>query len=306
MQDAAKAFECGVCLRLLHQPATLPCGHSFCTPCTISCLEMSRSCPECRAAVPMNLPVPGCSISLQAALVRMFPAETAARAAEVVPPRLAESEGGVDDLGLFVLDAMLPGQSMHLHVFEPRYLTLVRRALAHPSRQFGMVAPSANRSSTSHGLESRHSSPCASHGSLVVIDMVSELSTLAPIPGPNVDPAPNPTSTPTPEQVSELDGERLLLEVRATRRFKVVRPFRHEAGYVCARAEWLADTPPSEEEAMATHLTNLVLGRELRLAIDSWVEEVQRRGKERQVGYLVITPRGAAARQGGAGRPAAP
>jgi Lon protease-like protein len=261
-QDAAKAFECGVCLRLLHQPATLPCGHSFCTACTISCLELSRSCPECRAEVPMNLPVPGCSISLQAALVRMFPAETAARAAEVVTPRLAESEGGVDELPLFVLDAMLPGQSMHLHVFEPRYLTLVRRALAQPSRQFGMVAPSANRSSTSHGLESRHSSPCASHGSLVVIDMVSEL-----------------------------DGERLLLEVRATRRFKVLRPFRHEAGYVCARAEWVADNPPSgEDEAMSTRLTNLVLGRELRLAIDSWVEEVQRRGKERQVGQLQPNP----------------
>ena len=210
----------------------------------------------------MNLPVPGCSISLQAALLLLFPVETAARAAEVVTtPRLAESEGGVDELPLFVLDAMLPGQSMHLHVFEPRYLTLVRRALAQPSRHFGMVAPSANRSSTAHGLESRHSSPCASHGSLVVIDMVSEL-----------------------------DGERLLLEVRATRRFKVLRPYRHEAGYVCARAEWVADTPPTEEEARATHLTNLVLGRELRLAVDTWVEEVQRRGKERQARYLVITP----------------
>lgn len=174
-QDAAKAFECGVCLRLLHQPATLPCGHSFCTACAISCLERSRSCPECRAEVPMNLPVPGCSISLQAALVQMFPEETAARAAEVETPRAAESERGVDELPLFVLDAMLPGQSMHLHVFEPRYLRLVRRALAQPSRQFGMVAPSAHRSSPSHGLESRYASPCASHGSVVVIDMVSEL-----------------------------------------------------------------------------------------------------------------------------------
>ena len=88
----------------------------------------------------MNLPVPGCSISLQAALVQMFPEETAARAAEVETPRAAESERGVDELPLFVLDAMLPGQSMHLHVFEPRYLRLVRRALAQPSRQFGMVA----------------------------------------------------------------------------------------------------------------------------------------------------------------------
>ena len=224
----------------------------------------------------MNLPVPGCSISLQAALLLLFPAETAARAAEVVTPRLAES---VDELPLFVLDAMLPGQSMHLHVFEPRYLALVRRALAQPSRHFGMVAPSANRSSTAHGLESRHSSPCASHGSLVVIDMVSELD-------PNPNPTPDPNPNPTPAQVSELDGERLLLEVRATRRFKVLRPYRHEAGYVCARAEWVADTPPTEEEARATHLTNLVLGRELRLAIDTWVEEVQRRGKERQAGQL--------------------
>jgi Lon protease-like protein len=123
----------------------------------------------------MNLPVPGCSISLQAALVQMFPEETAARAAEVETPRAAESERGVDELPLFVLDAMLPGQSMHLHVFEPRYLRLVRRALAQPSRQFGMVAPSAHRSSPSHGLESRYASPCASHGSVVVIDMVSEL-----------------------------------------------------------------------------------------------------------------------------------
>ena len=116
----------------------------------------------------MNLPVPGCSISLQAALVRMFPEETAARAAEVETPRAAESERGVDELPLFVLDAMLPGQCMHLHVFEPRYLRLVRRALAQPSRQFGMVAPSGDP------LESR-SAPCASHGSVVIIEMVSQL-----------------------------------------------------------------------------------------------------------------------------------
>ena len=142
----------------------------------------------------MNLPVPGCSISLQAALERMYPAATAARAAEAVTPRQVESGEGVDDLPLFVLDAILPGQSMHLHVFEPRYLALVRRALAQPSRQFGMVAASARAASPSHGLASRHASPCASHGSLVVIEMVSEL-----------------------------DGDRLLLEVRATRRFKVPR-----------------------------------------------------------------------------------
>ena len=83
--------------------------------------------------------------------------------------------------------------------------------------------------------------------------------------------------------------------MRATRRVKLVRPFRHEAGYLCARAEWIADAPPCAEgdpHAQLAQLTeHLVLGRELRLAIAGWVEEVQRRGKERQAGRAPPGPR---------------
>jgi hypothetical protein len=78
--------------------------------------------------------------------------------------------------------------------------------------------------------------------------------------------------------------------VRATRRVKLLHPFRHEAGYLCARAEWIADAPPPAEEALHAQLAQLVLGRELRLAIAGWVEEVQRRGKERQVGRAPPNP----------------
>ena len=253
---ATKAFECGVCLRLLHQPTTLPCGHSFCRSCVTSCLERSRTCPECRGLVPINLPVPSCSTSLQTAVERLFPAESAARAAEELQSRQPESGGGssgVDQLPLFVLDAMVPGQCMHLHVFEPRYLLLVRRALAHPSRQFGMVAPP---SGPRHVLQPRSAwGPCASHGVIVVVEMVSEL-----------------------------DGDRLLLEVRATRRFRVLRPYVHDDGYCCAeRVEWVADTPVRSEEE---RLASLVLGRELRALVEQWVTEVERRGKERQLGQL--------------------
>ena len=82
---------------------------------------------------------------------------------------MAPHPAATHSLPLFPLKAVLmPGGVMALRVFEPRYLRLVRRALAQPSRQFGMVAPSADP------LESR-SAPCASHGSVVVIDMVSEL-----------------------------------------------------------------------------------------------------------------------------------
>ena len=63
--------------------------------------------------------------------------------------------------------------------------------------------------------------------------------------------------------------------MRATRRVQLLRPFRHEAGYLCARAEWIADAPPCAEgdpHAQLAQLTeHLVLGRELRLALAGWV-----------------------------------
>ena len=57
-------LECPVCLRLLYLPSSLPCGHTFCTPClgrTIQHQQQSASsemssmsgatfrCPVCRA-----------------------------------------------------------------------------------------------------------------------------------------------------------------------------------------------------------------------------------------------------------------
>ena len=85
------------------------------------------------------------------------------------------------------------------------------------------------------------------------------------------------------EMVSELEGERLLLEVRATRRLEVLRPHVHTDGYVVAgHAAFVSDAPPSGEEAVAS----VVLGRELRGTLEHWVEEVERRGKERQAGQL--------------------
>ena len=49
---ASSAFECSVCLRLLHEPATLPCGHSFCRRCLVTCLDHQPRCPSCRTDVP--------------------------------------------------------------------------------------------------------------------------------------------------------------------------------------------------------------------------------------------------------------
>ena len=255
-----KPWECAICLRLLHQPATLPCGHSTCRSCLISCLEHARVCPECRAPIPLSLAVPACSTALHAALMRLFPAETAARAAEeaaaVAAAPAASDGGGIDELPLFVLDAMVPGQRLHLHVYEDRYLRLMRRALARPERHFGMVAPrgSGHAGLVVHGRGPLLEQRIAHVGSLVVIENVSDLG----------------------------GGARLLVDIRATRRFRVLRFRQHADGYACAQAEWMRDAPSSAEDAHAA----LVLGRELRCALDAWVEQVRRRGREREPGQL--------------------
>lgn len=56
---------CSVCLEdPWALPATLPCGHSFCTRCIRRWLDTSRSCPVCRARVSWRV-----SIAPDAALV---------------------------------------------------------------------------------------------------------------------------------------------------------------------------------------------------------------------------------------------
>jgi len=122
------AFECSVCLRLLHEPATLPCGHSFCRRCLITCLDHQPRCPSCRTDVPSEFSSGtfAVSYSLAEAVRRLHPEQAGERAAEEagLPPVEAD---GLCSLPLFVLEPLLPGQVMQLNVFEPRYLLMMER-----------------------------------------------------------------------------------------------------------------------------------------------------------------------------------
>lgn len=132
-------LECSVCLRLLHEPATLACGHSFCRRCLSQCMQRARKCPTCRCDIEAQ---PAESIALSQALRLLHPREAAERAREEValPPQLQLA--GLRSLPLFVLEPLLPAQTIHLHVFEPRYIRLTQRALTEASleKRFGMVA----------------------------------------------------------------------------------------------------------------------------------------------------------------------
>ena len=103
----------------------------------------SHKCPSCRCDLPYEMAAnPKVSTALAEALEILHPAEAASRREEAaeLPPLATLS--GLTSLPLFVLEPILPGQVMHLHVFEPRYIMLMRRALSEPAldRCFGMLA----------------------------------------------------------------------------------------------------------------------------------------------------------------------
>ena len=107
----ASQFECPVCLRFLHQPATLPCGHSFCQRCVVQSLQHSLKCPQCRADVPFDAAHPQVDIMLSQALRLLCPHEHESRTIEHAdaPPCVAGASNGLRSLPLFVLEPLLPG-----------------------------------------------------------------------------------------------------------------------------------------------------------------------------------------------------
>lgn len=47
-------FDCGICLFLMAEPATIPCGHKFCLTCIEQVLIYKSACPFCRAEISKN------------------------------------------------------------------------------------------------------------------------------------------------------------------------------------------------------------------------------------------------------------
>lgn len=137
LQDA----ECSLCLKLMYEPVTTPCGHTFCSPCLARSYDHANKCPMCRTVLHVGqLPV---SIVFKNLLERSFPEEYEARRLEEAETTPVAAEPS--SLPLFVMSPMLPGERMALNVFEPRYRLMVRRVMA-GARRFGMATVNADHS----------------------------------------------------------------------------------------------------------------------------------------------------------------
>ncbi|GLI64935.1 hypothetical protein VaNZ11_008336 [Volvox africanus] len=154
-------WDCSLCAQLLFEPVTTPCGHTFCRECFARAMDHRPRCPYCRTVLHVardSLPV---TITLANIISRAFPEEYEQRRVEMTAgaggPVAGEGAAASGDgaataaagtapeavqrtltLPLFVMSLLMPGESMALNIFEPRYRLMVRRVME-GSRRLGMA-----------------------------------------------------------------------------------------------------------------------------------------------------------------------
>ncbi|KVH99225.1 Peptidase S16, lon N-terminal [Cynara cardunculus var. scolymus] len=127
-------FDCTLCLKLLYEPITTPCGHTFCRSCLFQSMDRGNRCPLCRTVLFISPRTCAISVTLKNIIERNFPVEYAERKLE----HDSLTNMGPDLLPLFVMDVVLPCQKFHLNIFEARYRLMVRRIME-GNRRMGMV-----------------------------------------------------------------------------------------------------------------------------------------------------------------------
>jgi hypothetical protein len=181
-------LDCPLCLRLLFEPLSTPCGHTFCRSCLKRSLEATtRVCPTCRApclSEALQAPV---NVTLQKVVSMVFPAEYAQRIEEA---RQDEATVLSQRLGLFFLLEQFriwTQTPIKLVVYEPRYLLLMQRCME-TNAPFGIC----DGPMSTHGIMVRiQSVNRLPHGRLMVDAIAGSRFRLAAAPGSAPQEEPN-------------------------------------------------------------------------------------------------------------------
>lgn len=221
-------LDCQVCYALLLDPLTTTCGHTFCRKCVARVLDHSPTCPICRRDLPIPpglQNVPG-NHRLSKLLNGLCPDLVAARAEMAAQEESAML--GEKNVPLFVCTLAYPSMPTFLHIFEPRYRLMIRRAIEMGDRKFGMLM--YNR--TAEPQEELGSVQFMQYGTLVHINSME----LMP------------------------DG-RSLIETCGVSRFRV-KDWSMLDGYIVGKTERVDDVPWAEEEQVeATETTAQIPAR---------------------------------------------
>ncbi|KAI2609146.1 hypothetical protein GGR54DRAFT_633049 [Hypoxylon sp. NC1633] len=141
-ESARTEMDCQVCYALFLDPLTTTCGHTFCRGCLHRILDHSDLCPICRRALSLQAQVNPQSYPSNECLCKIinsFWADLVALRSQAYMLEQQANHTGFD-IPLFVCTLAFPRMPTFLHVFEPRYRLMIRRAME-GDRTFGMVLP---------------------------------------------------------------------------------------------------------------------------------------------------------------------
>ncbi|PGH16640.1 hypothetical protein AJ80_05142 [Polytolypa hystricis UAMH7299] len=210
-------LDCLVCYALMLDPLTTSCGHTFCRTCVARVLDHSNLCPICRRKLPIVTLVDTepSNARLSQIIQKLFPEQLSARLEASRTEDLGVDISDSSTVPLFICTLSFPSVSTYLHIFEPRYRLMIRRAMQSGSRKFGMVLP--NRTGLFQGALGR--SPFLRYGTLLHINRFELLP----------------------------DG-RSLISTTGVSKFKVVS-YSVLDGYYVGKVERIDDIPLAEEES---------------------------------------------------------
>ncbi|KAI2470556.1 hypothetical protein F4781DRAFT_421293 [Annulohypoxylon bovei var. microspora] len=141
LKDSVRTeMDCQVCYALFLDPLTTTCGHTFCRGCLHRILDHSDLCPICRRTLSIQAQVNQQSYPSNERLCKIingFWADLVALRSQAYRLEQEANHGGYDT-ALFVCTLSFPRMPTFLHVFEPRYRLMIRRAME-GDRTFGMV-----------------------------------------------------------------------------------------------------------------------------------------------------------------------
>ena len=137
MQIVRSSLDCPICIELFCEPIPLACGHTFCRECLIKSVNRNRSCPSCRFETHIVPNTAAVNISLQ---------EICKTVDEVTyNKKLQELNVFLDkiksSLPIFFYNTPIIGDTLDLHLFEPRYRLMIQRIKDSTPQEFLIYNP---------------------------------------------------------------------------------------------------------------------------------------------------------------------
>eukprot|EP00397_Hematodinium_sp_SG-2012_P026547 GEMP01027819.1.p1 GENE.GEMP01027819.1~~GEMP01027819.1.p1 ORF type:complete len:344 (+),score=70.76 GEMP01027819.1:303-1334(+) len=115
-EEIPNEFECSLCLKLLLDPLSVSCGHTFCRQCINRSQEYRTACPMCRKTVHVG---GGVNVLLASIIAERFPKALADRKNERAAELTAVETRPVATLPIVSVDEMvMPGKNLLIDVGE--------------------------------------------------------------------------------------------------------------------------------------------------------------------------------------------